>query len=339
MARKPKTKARKRTNSSVDEDVARRRRMIRRTVAWGTLAAVISVAGVFGMKALENRVLLASAGETAGDYQISLSPQPAWMPVSVAAELIRSLRPEGVQFHDRALTKAIHDLAQVNPWIRRIVEVSKGRTDDPQMGIVRIQAEFRQPIASVNSPGQVRREYIDAQGVRLPASGVAMWSAVVPSSDGSELGTQAYFVDRDDIPPGLQARPIHYIHIDGVRELPPQQVGDCWKGDDLAAGLKLVKLIHTRPSYANQITTVDVVNHARRVLPSEPELRMYAQVGQGRPTDIRFGRFAVDASDVNVKTERKMSFLDQYVEANNGHLAGINAWIDLRYDDLIYSLN
>ena len=202
-----------------------------------------------------------------------------------------------------------------------------------------VQAEFRQPIASVSSSGQVRREYVDAEGVRLPASGVPMWAAVIPPTDDSELARQVYFVDREDIPPGLQARPIHYIRIDGVRELPPRQVGQCWKGDDLAAGLKLVKLIRTRP-YANQITTVDVGNHARRALPSEPELRMYAQVGKGRPTDIRFGRFSVPGvRDFNIAAERKMSYLDQYVQENNGHLAGINSFIDLRYDDLTYSLN
>lgn len=338
MARKHKTNAGKKTNSSGDYSIARRC-AVRRALAWVMLAVVISAAVVFGMKTLENRVLLGPAGEAVADYRISLSPRPAWMPVSVAAELARSLRPRGVQFHETALTKTIYDRAQTNTWIRRVVEVSKGRTEDPQMGIVRVQAEFRQPIASVSSSGQVRREYVDAEGVRLPASGVPMWAAVIPPTDDSELARQVYFVDREDIPPGLQARPIHYIRIDGVRELPPRQVGQCWKGDDLAAGLKLVKLIRTRP-YANQITTVDVGNHARRALPSEPELRMYAQVGKGRPTDIRFGRFSVPGvRDFNIAAERKMSYLDQYVQENNGHLAGINSFIDLRYDDLTYSLN
>jgi len=341
MARKHKTKARSKppSFSPAGGGTGRRRwRRTRRAAAWIVLAVVMSTAGVFGMKALESHVLLGLGGADVADYRIALAPRPSWMPVSLAAQITRSLRPEDVGFHDPAFTKAVYDRARLSPWIRGNVKVVRNRAGDSQTGIVEIEAQFRQPIASVSSPGQVRREYVDADGVRLPPHQVPMWAAVIPPARGDDVAGQAYYCDRADIPPGLQIAPIHYIRIDGVQKLPPP-VGHRWEGDDLAAGLRLVKLVRTRP-YANQITVVDVYNHAKRVLPDEPELRMYAQVGRGRRTDIRFGRFSLPGGgDFNVSAERKMSYLDQYVRENNGQLAGINTFIDLQYDALNYSLN
>jgi hypothetical protein len=34
-----------------------------------------------------------------------------------------------------------------------------------------------------------------------------------------------------------------------------------------------------------------------------------------------------------------MRYLDEYVEAHDGRLAGINDWLDLRYDELHISPN
>ena len=109
--------------------------------------------------------------------------------------------------------------------------------------------------------------------------------------------------------------------------------------DDLLAGLRLVQLVGTRPYYA-QISLVDVRNHACRITKNEPELRMYAQVGQGKATDIRFGRFpAPGGGDYIISPQRKMSYLDDYVADHQGWLAGRHSYLDLRFDELHVSLN
>ena len=94
----------------------------------------------------------------------------------------------------------------------------------------------------------------------------------------------------------------------------------------------------TKP-YANQITVVDVRNYGSRISPDEPQLRMYAQVGGGGVTDIRFGHFSAGrGGDYNVAQTRKMSYLDDYVSRQKGRLAGVHSYLDLRYDELHVSL-
>ena len=43
--------------------------------------------------------------------------------------------------------------------------------------------------------------------------------------------------------------------------------------------------------------------------------------------------------DYVVSPERKLSYIDQYVARNGGRLAGINTYLDLRYDQLHVSIN
>ncbi len=100
----------------------------------------------------------------------------------------------------------------------------------------------------------------------------------------------------------------------------------------------MLRLVHNKP-YANQITAIDVRNFAGRISRAEPHLRMYAQVGQGGSTDIRFGRFPLPGGDYVISPERKLSYLDEYAEDHGGQLAGLNRYIDLRYDELHVSIN
>jgi hypothetical protein len=66
---------------------------------------------------------------------------------------------------------------------------------------------------------------------------------------------------------------------------------------------------------------------------------MYAEVKGGQPTDIRFGRFPLPGGDHVVSPERKLSYLDAYATDHKGLLAGINRYLDLRYDELHVSMN
>jgi hypothetical protein len=132
------------------------------------------------------------------------------------------------------------------------------------------------------------------------------------------------------------ARAIHYVLIEGVQS-PAPPVGQKWPGADLAAGLKLAVLVAGRP-WANQVSAIDVRNHANRISREEPQLRLFAQVHKGKTTDIRFGRFPHPGADFVVSPARKLSYLDEYVARHGGRLAGLHEYLDLRYDDLHVSL-
>ena len=57
-------------------------------------------------------------------------------------------------------------------------------------------------------------------------------------------------------------------------------------------------------------------------------------MGTGKTTDIRFGRLPHAEGDFVVSPARKVSYVDQYVARNGGRLAGLNAYLDLQYDEL-----
>jgi len=306
----------------------------RRKGSWAIVAVLLAAATVLGLKALEYRVLEGHNSTGSSDFRIRLVDRPSWMPATLSEHIAEGLAACGGAFYDERLVESVHALGQADPWIRRVVQVRKKRAEGPMLGAVEVRAEYRQPIARVLYNGQ--SYYVDAEGVRLPTAQIPQWVVALGETPDSPP-RQVCYLDNGEVPPGVPASPIHYIVIDGVAE-PPCGAGQRWPGDDLVEGLRLVQLIRRRP-YANQITVVDVRNHGSRISRSEPQLRMFAQVGHSRRTDIRFGRFPVDAGDYIVSPERKMSYLDIYADENNGLLAGRNDYIDLRYDELHVSIN
>jgi hypothetical protein len=172
--------------------------------------------------------------------------------------------------------------------------------------------------------------FVDRQGVRVPEGQTPRYMLL------DEAGKPvAHYVKYADLPPNGRAAPIHYIGIQGVVD-PAPAVGQPWPGQDLQAGLKLIELVSAR-SYCNQITIVDVRNCDGRISRYEPHLSMYAQMGQGRATKIKFGRLPLPDGDHVVSPERKLQHLDRYVTTHNGMLAGLSEWIDLQRDQLYYS--
>lgn len=317
--------------SSLSED---RRAGIKRNLGWGVAVMLFAVAGVFGLKALERRVLNGRTVPAPGEVRVALTARPDWMPARVADSVREWLTPGDARYYDEKLTARVYALGEVNPWIRRMVRVRKRRGDDPRVGVVDVTAEFRRPVARVLYDGQAY--FVDAEGVRVPSTQTPRWAVMARRRSGAPP-EQVCFVDVDDVPYALDPHPIHYVTIDGVAESPPP-VGHAWSGGDVRAGLQLVKMVVERP-YANQITVVDVRNHDGRISTTEPHLRMYAQVGRGPRTDIRFGRFPADSGDYVVSPQRKMSYLDVYAAEHDGRLAGLNDYIDLRYDELHVSVN
>ncbi len=289
-------------------------------------AAAVGVAA--GMSAMERSVLHRRASAGAVRYHLELLDIPAWMPPSLRQYVLAGVTPNRVAFEDEGLCRDVYQLAAKNPWVAAVQEVCRVRLG-PLRGVVRVRASYRRPTAKVSY--QNRIYFVDAEGVVLPYEQVPRWEAW----DGD---IRRCYMTRDSVPHTLKPRRKHYILIEGVQTVPPV-ASQVWDADDLATGLRLIKLLSTR-RYADQVTVVDVRNHARKISETEPELRMYAQQARGRPTDIRFGRFPhPDGGDWVISPDQKMKYLDDYVSDQGGRLAGVHRYIDVRYDELRLSLN
>ncbi len=299
-----------------------------RGVFWVVMlsAVVVGVAAV--MNAMERKVLHQRASGGAVRYRLELVNAPAWFPPSLTRNILAEITPHRMPFEDERLCREVYHLATKNPWVASVREVRRVRLKG-RRGVVRVRGSYRRAVARVSY--QNRIYFVDAEGIVLPYGQVPQWVA----QDGA---TRRCYMTRDSVPRSLKPTRKHYILIEGVQTV-PAVTGQVWDADDLTAGLQLIKLISTR-RYADQITVVDVRNHAQRISENEPELRMYAQQHRGQPTDIRFGRFPhPDGGDWVVSPERKMKYLDEYVSDQGGRLAGVHRYIDVRFDELRFSLN
>jgi len=312
-----------------------------RTAFIAALVAGAGLAVAAGMKALERRVLQGPTGGRLRAVRVIFTHRPAWMPAKLERRIAEAIVPPPERLEAVSLTRDIYAAAVGNPWIAQVDHVLRRRSAESAVPVVEVSCRFRKPLARIMLGTEPA--YVDPEGVRLPAEDVPKWAILTeadrPGGDRSVSPARGVlpFIAESDVPPGYRPLEIHYINILGVQADPPP-IGQRWKGDDLAAGLRLIQLLAGRP-YANQISAVDVRNHGGRISRSEPFLRMYAQIGQGKPTDIRFGRFPEGKGDYVVCPERKLSYLDAYYEDHNGRLAGLNRYLDLRYDQLHVSLN
>ena len=300
-------------------------------IALGCAAVAATV--VLAMAAMEHRVLARRAG-SASEFRLRLVARPEWMPRRLAEHLAVALTPADSGPYDPDLPRKVYELAEANSWVLSVTRVTRCYGDDPDVAIIELQAEYRKPIACIRTPrGEA---FLSADAMHLPGDLVPRWVSHVRLADDSQR--QVCFARRDDVPPGVEARAVHYIKISGARASAPG-CGRKWPGDDLAAGLRLVALVAEKP-YANQIVTADVRNYAGRAPggDEEPHLRYCAQIGSADTTDIRFGRFPRPGGDHNVSTERKLSYIEAYVARHNGRLAGLHSYIDLRFDELNVSV-
>ena len=302
-----------------------RRRLVRRSLLWVAVVSAAALGGVYGLRRLERRILTTTQSAQPLPVRIVLSSRPIWMPTALAKEIVNEILPEQADYHDPDLTRRVYERAKKHPWVRHVELACKCGRGDQNVGRVEIRAEFRKAAARVlGCDGYYR--FVDADGFVLPPLQVPRYVVNVPAR-ADEPGHQICYISGADVPPDRRAKPIHYVTIKGITE-PSPGVGKEWPGQDLAEGLRLAKLISTR-RYANQVPVIDVHK--------APFLRMYAQVGQGRRTEIIFGRFPVPGGDYVVPTERKLAYLDNYVTENEGKLAGLHSRIDLCLDQLYVS--
>lgn len=324
---------------------AARRQSVKRMLVWTALAGLALAGTGLGMQALERHVLhgiqqrpvpVARIVLIEPPHRLDAAPEPpGWMPASVLRRIEAALLPPEANFNDPALTAQVYALARTQPSIRKVLRVSRRVLEGAAGGVVDVQAELRQPIAQARH-GAGAAQYVDAEGVVIPADEVAKWVAVTVNSRG-ETCRQAYYQDFRQAPEGSRVSRLHYILVQGLAAQAPGP-GQTWPGQDIRDGLESVRLILPRP-YAREIVAVDVSNHAKRRDRLTPEITWLAQVGDGPVTEIRFGRFPLPGGgDWVVSLDRRMDHLDQYVADHHGTLAGLNKFIDLRYDKLSFSL-
>ena len=264
----------------------------------GLAVAVVIVIGLMGLR----RGLLAQATYADVKARVMLASAPRWLPADMARSILADVEAaaEGRGVFEPDLAKDVYAAAAANVWVSKVVRVTK-RSD----GRVLVEAEFRRPYVIVQVP-RGRPVVVDRDAVVLPL-------------------------------PLARLTANSLIIIGGVATSPPAD-GTRWDADDLADGLRLVKLIESRP-YVREITLIDVRNHRRRVSQQDPELAMVAQVGRGSRTVIRFGRFPhEEIGDYCVSPDQKLKYLDAYYRRNGDRLAGRHSFIELRYDDPYASL-
>ncbi len=304
--------------------------------AVGLLAVLAVGAGAaYGLRGLEKHLTATDAMAAAPtSVRVRLSPIPSWMPWSLACDIAGSVLDANADFLDASLTRVAHDRLAACPWVRSVGEVRKQHTADPLVGVLEMQATFREPVALVALADGRSYAFVDEEGVRLPDEpgrpGAPRWRVTVPGS-GAEAPREVACWDKLEAPRGLVPRPIHYIFVEGVQAAPPVP-GQRWAGQDLADGLRLVGLLRGR-KYADQIVAVDVRNFGGRVSgnSARPHITIRARGRGGESVEVGFGRFPNPRGDYILGAERRLANLDDYI-ARCGGWFGVHRRVDLQYD-------
>ena len=293
------------------------------------LVCAAAIGTIAGLREAERRVLSGQVAPLPQSVKLHFENLPDWMHADLATQIAWDLMPDGDKTpYDARLVNDVYERARVHPWIAGVDMVTRrlAETQHPDAagrlardGEVVIRAQYRQPVARVQC-GNGQWVFVDRAGVRLPDE-VPTHHAAVRQNDG-QVKTR-WFLPSSAMPP--DAKPLHYVAIQGVSSLPPD-IGQKWDADDLADGLRLAGMIGRYPWYG-RITSIDVRNHIARLDPTGSELRMYAKASQGQTT-ILFGRFPQENGDWEISPDEKLHSLDLIVREHNGLAKGE---IDLRY--------
>jgi len=221
--------------------------------------------------------------------------------------IIDSARPVGVHsvFDQQLLKQTAADLAR-NPWIKQVRQVRRAYVHWPG-DTLEVDCLYRVPAALVQWQGFYW--LVDSDGTVLPEQYTRpeLKSAMLDS--GGKLTLRV---------------------IQGVTHAPVLS-GKLWPGDDLAAGLELVKLLAGR-SFADQLPVIDVSNFNGRRDSQAAQIVLITRYG----TTIRWGR-PPSAKDyfVEIPASQKLADLTE-VDQQMHRVDGGQPWIDIRFDQVTY---
>jgi hypothetical protein len=260
------------------------------------VSACVLVALVAGFKYGEHELVeqTAAQGKLIATHQVELIDCPAWLGKDVQRDLswIVAGQVSANPLDANTLNQAAQALA-ANPWVKFVNQIQRGQSS------LKVQATYRQPAALVQLPRTRKdhRDYlrktdtfypVDNQGYRLPTNST-----------------------------GYKDQPFNHKHatrlnlplVVGVNSAPPV-AGKRWEGDDLEAGLALVKLLANR-RYTEQIVAFDV---AARDTRDRIRLQLHTATGL-----VRWGLPPGEEVAVEPKTAVKLRWLT-FLHMENGSI-------------------
>lgn len=256
---------------------------------------LVGVGGsVYALLAMTPHALALRGGES---WRLEWENRPPWSDENLYARVVEPLdKLADIPRSDPRLCARIADELKRSPWIADVQRVSK-RAD----GTVLLRATLRPQLADGMGLAVYRgRAYrIDDSGVRLP----------------DECDVASLDPDRT------------WILIQGIRAAPPN-VGEPWPGDDLKAGIKLVRFLHTyapRALLAN-VRAVDVGNYDWKEDRFGGRLRLMTLHPRGV---IHWGQPPGDEYDMESPAAQKMQWLLRIFEKSGGQFPDTGP-IDLR---------
>jgi hypothetical protein len=287
---------------------------VRRRILIGAAWLCMICLGVAGFRYLYHDVAMRLAFDDQPP-RVVISDRPVWMSDFLAAQIEAIARPKTPYsaFNHQLLVDTAAKLQsdpRISPWIKQIRQLRRAYDQRPGDTLV-LDCDFRTPTALVQYGDGFW--LVDGEGVRLPDKYTAEQIPHIVCGRDAKVSIRV---------------------IQGVQEPPPLQGGMNWAGNDLRAGLDMVKLLFDKP-YAQEILTVDVSNFAGRVNPSKSQIVLVTR----RQTQVRWGR-PVNARDyfIEVPTAQKLDYM-QRIFAEYVHIDAVHQWVDLRFDQVTYPGN
>lgn len=238
--------------------------------------------------------------------KVVLKSRPAWISDTVVEQICTAARPSGPHsaLDHRMLCDAkamLENNLRTNAWIKQINQLKLVYGQRPGDTLV-LDCEFRVPVALVHYKDAYY--LVDGEGYALPERYPADQVARVTYGANGRINI----------------RVVEGIH--GDRPMPGQK----WEGEDLAAALEMIKVLHGKP-YAEEIVKVDVSNFAGRQDSRSAQLvlvtRQNTQIQWGSPPS------STDIAEVPgaTKLQRLQEIYAQYKRVDAGR-----QWIDVRID-------
>jgi hypothetical protein len=281
--------------------------MMRRVVVHSLIALALG-SGCFVAYSEMRRYVDQSVEQPTEPPLIVFKDRPTWMTDLVASQLAASFRPaKPLSVFDREVLVQTTKKLKANPWIDQVHQVR--RVYGAQAGdTIEVSCDFRAPMALVQNGSDYW--FVDSQGIKLPERFVAEDVRKIVFSSNGRTNIRV---------------------IEGVHNRPPQLAGHKWTGEDLAAGLELVRRLYGVP-FADEIVQVNVENFGGRIDPREAQLVLVTRYN----THVRWGRpwGSVDAFievRPEVKLDRLRSIVDKY-----GRVDAKQRWVDVRFDKITY---
>jgi hypothetical protein len=286
------------------------RSILRRALPHG-IGLVVLVGAIAGGLVGLQRYVEKNVTYPTGPAKVVLKDRPVWMSDYLAEQIAAIAKPKGTNSaFDRQLLVDSAEALKRNPWVKQVHSVRRVYGERPG-DTIEIDAEYRAPVALVQW-GQYLW-LVDAEGIKLPEQFNLTQDAI-----------RKIIIGRDGH--------VNIRVIEGVKR-PPSESGKKWVGDDLSAGLDLVKLLYGKP-YAEEIISVNVSNFGGRKDAREAQLVLKTRYN----TEVRWGQ-PVNPKDfyVEVQAAQKLARLEKIVEQYKRVDAG-QQWVDIRFDQVTYPL-